>query len=106
MNALDGPRRDPRTGSGTDDGERAALAAALDALADAVGAVHDRLRSASPATRTVIEEHESWAENFLWIDGDQVAKAARRIAALLRRHPDPRLDAAPIRRGRRRSRGR
>lgn len=88
-----------------DGGERAALAAAMDALADAVGATHDHLRSASPATRALIDEYESWPENFIWTDGSQVAKAARRIAALLRRHPEPSAAAAPTRRHRRATRG-
>lgn len=85
-------------------GEREALAAVLDALADAVGAAHEHLRSASAATRALIDEHESWPENFIWTDGSQVAKAARRIAALLRKYPDPPVAAAPSRRRRRATR--
>lgn len=97
--------RKPRTAGTAGGGERAALAAAMDALADAVGAAHDHLRSASPATRALIDEHESWPENFIWTDGSQVAKAERRIAALLRKYPDPPVAAAPTRRRRRASRG-
>ncbi len=97
--------RKPRTAGTAGGGEREALAAALDALADAVDAAQDHLRSVSPATRALIEEHESWPENFIWTDGSQVPKAARRIAALLRRHPEPPSAAAPSRRQRRARRG-
>lgn len=76
----------------------------MDALADAVAVAHEQLRSAPPATRALIDEHESWPENFIWTDGSQVAKAARRIAALLRRHPEP-SEAEPTRRRRRARRG-
>lgn len=97
--------RKPRTAGTAGGGEREALAAVMDALADAVDAAHDHLRSASPATRALIDEHESWPENFIWTDGSQVAEAARRIAALLRRHPDPPAAAEPSRRQRRARRG-
>jgi hypothetical protein len=82
------------------DGEREMLAAALDAVVDAIGVAHDRLRLASPATRALIAEHASWPENFLWTDGSQVAKAARRIADLLRRNPAPLEPPTPARRRR------
>jgi len=75
----------------------------MDSLAEAVGAAHDHLRSASPETRALIDEHGSWPENFIWKDGSPVAKAAPRIAALLRRHPDPPAAGAPARRTRRRT---
>ena len=68
-------------------GERAALAAAMDALADAVEAAQSSLKAASPATRALIDEHESWPANFIWTDGTNTARAARRLAALLRRYP-------------------
>ncbi len=104
MNAADSARTNPSVARGTAGaGERETLAAAMDALADAVGAAHDHLRSASPETRALINEHESWPENFIWTDGSQVAKAARRIAALLHGHPDPPAAGAPARRTRRRT---
>ena len=85
------------------DGEREMLAAALDAVVDAIGLAHDQLRLASPATRALIAEHASWPENFLWTDGSQVARAARQIADLLRKLP---ASAGPSASGRRRSRAR
>ena len=87
--------------------ERATIAAAMDALARAISAAQAGLRRASPATRALLDEHESWAENFIWTDGSQVAKAAHRVAAVLRRSPDgPATDDPDGRRRRQVARGR
>jgi hypothetical protein len=91
----------PRTNPEVAHDEREALATAMDALANAVDAAQAHLRSVSPVTRAFISEHESWPENFIWTDGSQVAKAARCIAALLRRNPAH--SEPPARSGRRRA---
>jgi hypothetical protein len=98
VNALDNERTSPGAARASDSSD------AVRPLQSR--AAHDHLRSASPETRALIAEHETWAENFLWTDGSQVAKAARRIAALLRRHPDPTVARAQNRRQRRATRGR
>ena len=56
--------------------ERETLAAAMDALAGAVDAAQRGLRSASPATHALVDEHGFWSANFVWTDGTQVARAA------------------------------